>query len=213
MNMSNHYQVSGNWAFPPQTQEETSSQKYNTQVETSPQKPNTQEETSPQKHNCPLCRFEHEDAFVLQLHVDETHFGSGDVANDPPPNAAFRKLTGSDERSPYFDAPPSKPAHNDTDELEYLTCPLDDCDEEVLNIDLAEHLDFHTATGLDLDEELHALNNGGSFSEDSALRVNGNNNVGLLRNTRPLQRESPIVKRLGVRTPPQYSPFPHSVNH
>lgn len=90
--------------------------------------------------SCPFCDFQsaEADSYFLVLHVEELHTDDSPFKVDDGPDAAPSSAAG-------------KAPAKDQDEL-YVECPEEECGEEVLLVDLNEHLDMHEAERLTLEE-------------------------------------------------------------
>lgn len=90
--------------------------------------------------SCPFCDFQcaEADSYFLVLHVEELHTDDSPFKVDEGPDTAPSSVAG-------------KAPAQDQDEL-YVECPEQECGEEVLLIDLNEHLDMHDAERLTLEE-------------------------------------------------------------
>jgi zinc finger-containing ubiquitin peptidase 1 len=88
--------------------------------------------------SCPMCDFTHADSYFLMLHVEEAH------TEDSP--FIVRDATSSSCADPHSER---EAQHEGTDE--YVTCPEENCGEEVMLPELNEHLDLHMAQNLAFD--------------------------------------------------------------
>lgn len=100
----------------------------------------------PGELSCPICPFTDDDEHTLALHIENVHFGGG--VGD---NAAIRPSS--------LDA--SAFASDESileDRISYVVCTFEGCGEEILKVNLQEHLDFHIAERLSLEEEAAKFN-------------------------------------------------------
>ncbi len=90
---------------------------------------------------CPFCDFKTAETYRLMIHVEELH-------TENSPFVAYA--------STEIDAPQSSssrgPSSNDDGATKYVTCSKAECGEEILLIDLNEHLDLHQAEEENLDD-------------------------------------------------------------
>lgn len=94
--------------------------------------------------SCPFCGFRGEDAYLIQLHIEEHHTeDSPFVVNGSPPR--FPPRPGSSSQS----APSSRPV---SDENPWVKCTRKGCGEYVAITDIQEHLDLHEAAAISDDE-------------------------------------------------------------
>lgn len=100
--------------------------------------------------SCPFCGFQNADDYFLTLHIEELHI------EDSPFVAKDNSKRGTDAniKSRLPEVSPEQP-DADCDDLfeEYVACPLSECGEELLTSDLNEHLDYHFAERVTLDEQ------------------------------------------------------------
>jgi len=98
---------------------------------------------------CPICSFTDTDEYAFGLHVEHVHFGGAEIINEPG------LPTGVDDDLPLLDdrVDPIHKAQN-----EYIICTFEGCGEEVMSANLQEHLDFHIAERLSLEEEAAQFN-------------------------------------------------------
>lgn len=97
---------------------------------------------------CPFCPFEDADEYFLRLHIEELHTD----------NSPFAIKHQEPDTSDDLQLPRACIAldndHGGDDQIErYVECPEDECGESILLSDLNEHLDFHLAEQVGLDEE------------------------------------------------------------
>jgi len=97
---------------------------------------------------CPICSFTDTDEYALSLHVEHVHFGGGEIINEPV------VPSGVDKAPRLVDEVDLKnKANND-----YVVCTFGGCGEEVVSANFQEHLDFHVAEQLGLEEEAGQFN-------------------------------------------------------
>lgn len=95
---------------------------------------------------CPICSFTDTDEYALRLHVEHVHFGGGEFINEPVLSTGVVDAPILDHR-----ADPKHKADSD-----YVVCT--ECGEEIVSINLQEHLDFHLAERLGLEEQAAQFN-------------------------------------------------------
>ena len=92
---------------------------------------------------CPFeCGFSHDDEYVLQLHIEETH------TDDSP----FVVRESSPLAAPSTENNETAAATTERQQDEFVLCPNEECGEVVLLFDLQEHLDLHAAEFLSYDD-------------------------------------------------------------
>lgn len=94
--------------------------------------------------HCPMCPFFDDNSYTLALHVEETHF-----AEESP----FVPV-GNESRHAASVSLASCSLENEISNFHYLPCPEEECGEEVPWSELQEHLDFHLAEHLELEDGL-----------------------------------------------------------
>ena len=99
---------------------------------------------------CPMCPFAvpPTDTYVLELHFEQEH----------TPDSPFRIIDDPEALSlpaVFEPSESSKPGDvtSDEDDDNYVLCPRPDCGEDVLLADLNDHLNFHAAESLTVDDE------------------------------------------------------------
>ena len=99
---------------------------------------------------CPMCDFTvlPTDDYILQLHFEQVHTTDSPfvIHDDPEPLPSSFLPDPSSSRKHVLDTTSSD------EEDDTVICPEGDCGEVVLLIDLNDHLDYHIAESLSLDE-------------------------------------------------------------
>ena len=99
---------------------------------------------------CPMCPFAvpPTGTYVLELHFEQVHTPDSPFRIiDDPEAPSLSTVFGSSERSKPGDVT------SDEDDDNYVLCPRPDCGEDVLLADLDDHLKFHAAESLAVDDE------------------------------------------------------------